>query len=269
MNNQEIMKQNLAESMQAWERNWQREIRYSSHRGELSEIYQSRKPFNDMRRSNLPAFSFALPEINMNKIRKECKEIIAEDPEHLRAVKTQNGYPNQNGLWKEYTIYAPVRSRSLYPWVRAGMAFPTGNAFKPDEYDYETTFDPRHTELTKLISLYAFRKRPITIEVLEPQGHIGLQTDVSQNKWNLNKCKLAVDWSNNVNLVNTKYGQLPMQLREMTFWNTATPYCTNNPSHTPGGDTAISINMPIALTNDSIKDKVNQAVREKIASLLG
>jgi hypothetical protein len=254
MNNQERMAKAKRDSMTQWERHWQKSINWKDHIAELNAVYHSERPFYAMRRSALPAFTFPLPDIDVKQLRREAQAII-DNPQSRKVDSVpQAGYPEQFGLWKRYPIFVP----------KGYAGDLNANNFNADNYEYETNFDASLTELTKLIRMYGNKKRPIQIETLAPLGHIGLQTGDWDTNWTLDLIKLPLNWDSEVNLCSDGIGQIPMQLRELSFWNMRKPYVTHN----SGKETAISINFPIKVTNKQTKDKLDAAVREKISSLL-
>jgi len=212
----------------------------------LCNILESDNPFDILIKSNLPAFSFELPDVNYAKLKQEVKEILK-----LRQnfkLSTVKDYP-KDGSWEIHWLYTKENyNRNI------GSYKDTSGFYLL--YDYE--------EINNLITNYHKKENACFISVLYGNSCIGLHNDPKTNI-NLRKHRLPISYPSECKFLLEDFGPLDFYKDEIVLFDNNIPHGVYNYSSLPKIDISITLDMQ----DEILLHSVNNQIRKKIRQILG
>lgn len=185
-----------------------REFSFKPYQHILENAYKSNNPWHYLHfdQKELNYFTFPLPEIDLDKVRKESAEIIKREQDNIK-YSVVPGHPN----FKKWQIFFLYKSKTTKE----------RNNYKHDfaEDDFEFIYDDEYPEIKKMITMYNNKSNPSWLSVLLPGGEIPAHRDNVSGDRQLSKSRIPIFWPKDCFCLLENVGKLDYYSDEMVMFN--------------------------------------------------
>ena len=227
-------------------------LNFLEFKNELEEVYNSEDQLNHLLyKSNLPWFSFPLPDIDMKEVEKECWQIFEQEENYEKsAVQGNKSYD-----WRLYFLY---KSKSTSK--RDHGRFKDLKQIK----DYQFVYKNKYPALKELIEKYNHKEVPAWISANPPGGKIPLHFDTPPPARKLCKTRLAVSYPEGCAMIMEDAGIIDYYHQELVLFNQRVHHGVWNNSSKWKLDISITGHPNTKETHNNM----NNSIKKKIERLL-
>ena len=226
---------------------------YEPYKSDLEKALTSDDAFNYLQyQTKIPYFTFPLPDINYDKVVKECLELLKKYKNNFHYTHIPNSVNQKN--WKIYFIYKNLNSNE--------RDFSRHN--RTEEEVFTFLYKNEFTELEKLVKKYNYVNNPVFLSVLMPGAVIPSHQDIVKNNKAMTKARLPISYPKNCTMLLDGVGSLDYYNNELVFFNHRLTHGVYNFSNEPKVDLSISG----YITNKDDFEEYNFAIKHKIEGIL-